>query len=221
MLKKVVILVFLVLFSATAYSAPQLQQQTQQPASQIKIQSEAPIEKYVVITDKKNTHERGKVKMVVFFDFFCPHCHQFDSVVTPLLEREYGKKLQITYMGLPIIYEDSVIPIEAYELAKDEGKGEQMKNAIFDAIYYKRKEGANLDVLSDLAKSIGLNAEKFRKRLESGEKKKMVLDGKELAKSYGAKSTPTIIIDGNTMIKDNTLATISSVIDKILGGDKK
>lgn len=209
------------LFSTTAHAASLTQPQSQ-PQTQLKTQPpQAPAEKYIVIAEKKNTHARGKVKMTVFFDFFCPHCHQFDSVVTPLLEREYGKKLQITYIGLPIIYEDSVIPIEAYELAKDEGKGEEMKNAIFDAIYYKRKEGANLDVLSDLAKSIGLNAEKFRKRLESGEKKKMVLDGKELAKSYGAKSTPTVIIDGNTMIKDNTLATVSSVIDRILGGDKK
>jgi thiol:disulfide interchange protein DsbA len=210
MLKKVFIFVLLALFTTTAYAAPQLQIQTQPEG-----------EKFVVIPDKKNTHEHGKVKMTIFFDFFCPHCHQFDSVVTPLLEREYGKKLQITYIGYPIIYADSVIPVEAFELAKDEGKGEEMKNAIFDAIYYKRKEGANYDVLTSLAQSIGLNAEKFRKRLESGEKKKSVLDGKELAKSYGAKSTPTVIIDGNTLIKDNTLATVSSVIDKILAGDKK
>lgn len=210
MLKKVLIFVFLALFTTTAYAAPQAQ-----------IQPQPPGEKFVVIPDKKNTHERGKVKMIIFFDFFCPHCHQFDSVVTPLLEREYGKKLQISYIGYPIIYEDSVIPIEAFELAKDEGKGEEMKNAIFDAIYYKRKEGASYDVLTSLAQSIGMNAEKFRKKLESGEKKKSVLDGKELAKSYGAKSTPTVIIDGNTLIKDNTLATVSSVIDKILAGDKK
>lgn len=210
MLKKVFILVFLALFTTVAYAAPQAQ-----------IQAQPQGEKFVVIPDKKNTHERGKVKITIFFDFFCPHCHQFDSVVIPLLEREYGKKLQITYVGYPIIYADSVIPVEAFELAKDEGKGEEMKNAIFDAIYYKRKEGANYDVLTSLAQSIGLNAEKFRKRLESGEKKKSVLDGKELAKSYGAKSTPTVIIDGNTLIKDNTLATVSSVIDKILAGDKK
>lgn len=210
MLKKVFILVFLALFTTVAYAAPQAQ-----------IQAQPQGEKFVVIPDKKNTHERGKVKITIFFDFFCPHCHQFDSVVIPLLEREYGKKLQITYVGYPIIYADSVIPVEAFELAKDEGKGEEMKNAIFDAIYYKRKEGANYDVLTSLAQSIGLNAEKFRKRLESGEKKKSVLDGKELAKSYGAKSTPTVIIDGNTLIKDNTLATVSSLIDKILAGDKK
>ena len=202
MLRKASIIVILLIWSATAYAA-------------------ALNEQYVVVPDKKNTHESGKVKMVIFFDFFCPHCHQFDTVVVPLLQREYGKRLQVTYIGFPILYEDSVIPIEAYELAKDAGKGEEMKRAIFDAIYYQRKEGANPDVLSSLAKSIGLDGEKFKKMLASGEKKKEVLEGKDLAKSYGATSTPTVIIDGNMLIKDNSLATISSIINKILEGRKR
>lgn len=214
MFKKAFVLIFLLLFSTTVYAATESK-------TQLQIPSEPQGEKYVVLKDKKSTHDRGKVKITIFFDFFCPHCHQFDSVVMPLLEREYGKKLQVTYIGYPIIYQDSVIPIEALELAKDEGKGKEMKDAIFDAIYYKRKDGANIDVLTSLAQSIGLNAEKFKKRLESGEKKKIVENGKELAKSYGAKSTPTVIIDGNTIIKDNTLATVSSLVSKILEGDKK
>lgn len=202
MLRKVSIILILLICSATVYSATLNEQ-------------------YVVVPNKKNTHERGKVKMVVFFDFFCPHCHQFDTVVVPLLQREYGKRLQVTYAGFPILYEDSVIPLEAYELAKGEGKGEEMKNAIFDAIYYQRKDGANSDVLVSLAKSIGLDGERFKKNLASGIKKKVVLEGKDLAKSYGAKSTPTVIIDGNVLVKDHTLAAISSIINKILEGEKR
>lgn len=178
-------------------------------------------EAYNVIPDKKSTHEKGKVKMIVFFDFFCPHCHQFDSVVVPLLQREYGDKLKITSLGYPIIYEDSVIPVEAYELAKAAGKGEEMKMAIFDAIYYQRKDGANHDVLASLAKTIGLNAEKFQKDLKSGVRKKAALEGRELAQSYGAKSTPTVILDGNIFVRDNSLANISSIINKILEGKIK
>ena len=205
MVKKIsiaVIFFILVILSVTAYAA-------------------TPEERYVFVPDKKNIHESGKVKMVIFFDFFCPHCHEFDTVVVPLLQKEYGKRLQVTYMGLPIIYEDSIIPIEAFELAKDEGKGEEMKEAIFDAIYYQRKDGANLDVLATLAKSVGLEGEKFKRNLISGVKKKVVLEGKDLAKSYGAKGTPTVILDGNILIKDNSLPTISFLINKILEGDKR
>ncbi len=178
-------------------------------------------ETYNILVDKKSTHEKGKVKMTVFFDFFCPHCHQFDSVVVPLLQREYGDKLKITSMGYPLIYEDSVIPIEAYELAKAAGKGEEMKMAIFDAIYYQRKDGASHDVLISIAKTIGLNADKFQKDLKSGAKKNAALEGRELAKSYGARSTPAIILDGNIFVKDNSLANISSIINKILEGKIK
>lgn len=202
MLRKISIIVILLMLSVTAYAATSNEQ-------------------YTTIPDKKNTHERGKVKMLIFFDFFCPHCHQFDTVVVPLLQREYGKRLQVTYTGFPILYEDSIIPIEAYELAKDEGKGEEMKRAIFDAIYYQRKDGANLDVLSSLAKSIGIDEEEFKERLTSGVKKKAVLEGKDLAKSYESKGTPTVIIDGNKVVKDLSLAALGSIINKILQGDKR
>lgn len=185
------------------------------------IQLEGAAESYNIIPDKMSSHEKGKVRMMIFFDFFCPHCHQFDSVVVPLLQREYGDKLKITSMGYPIIYEDSVIPIEAYELAKAAGKGEEMKRGIFDAIYYQRKDGANHDVLVSIAKSIGLNVEKFQKDLKAGVKKKAVLEGRELAKSYGARSTPTVILDGNIIVRDNSLANISSLINKILEGKIK
>jgi len=200
--KTVAIAIFFIFWSLTIYAAP-------------------PEEKYVVVPDKKSMHESGKVKMTIFFDFFCPHCHEFDTVVVSLLQREYGRRLEVTYKGLPIIYEDSIIPIEAYEIAKEEGKGEEMKEAIFDAIYYQRKDGANIDVLSSLAKSIGLDSERFKKNLTLGIKKKAVLESKDLAKSYGAKGTPTVILDGNILIKDNSLPVVTSIINKILEGDKK
>lgn len=202
MLKKLLVLVLLFMWCFTTYAI-------------------TPDEKFVVVPNKRNTHESGRVKMIVFFDFFCPHCHQFDTIVVSLLLREYDKELEVTSLGYPIIYEDSIIPIEAYELAKDEGKGEEMKRAIFEAIHYQRKDGANLDVLLSIAKSIGLDVDKFKKGLVSGIKKKVVLDSKELAKSYGAKGTPTVIIDGNIFVKDNSLVAISSIINNILTEDKK
>lgn len=176
---------------------------------------------YEVVPGKKSTHEAGKVKMIVFFDFFCPHCHKFDTVVLPLLKREFGDKLEVEAIGFPIIYADSTVPLEAYELAKDMGKGEEMKRAIFDAIYYERKDGANSEILSGIAGSIGLDKEKFKKDLRAGVKRARVLEGKALAQSYGAHGTPTIILDGNILMKKASLASISTVINMILEQDKK
>ena len=76
-------------------------------------------------------------------------------------------------------------------------------------------------MLISIARTIGLNVDKFQKGLKSGAKKKVVLDGRDLAKSYGAKSTPAVILDGNIFIKDNSLANVSSVINKILEGKVK
>jgi len=50
--------------------------------------------KYEILNDEPSTHQRGKVKLIEFADFYCPHCHHFDGEGLPILEKEFGKKLE-------------------------------------------------------------------------------------------------------------------------------
>ena len=34
--------------------------------------------KFEILTDEPSTHQPGKVKVVEFADFYCPHCHHFE-----------------------------------------------------------------------------------------------------------------------------------------------
>src|SRR4029079_12686638 len=59
--------------------------------------------KYEILKDERSTHQTGKVKLVEFADFYCPHCHHFDGEGLPILEKEFGKKLETTMVGFPVI----------------------------------------------------------------------------------------------------------------------
>ena len=82
---------------------------------------------YEILQDERSTHQRGKVKLVEFADFYCPHCHYFDGEGLPILEKEFGKKLETTMVGFPVIRGKLPTPFDMYEQAKLMGKGNEMK----------------------------------------------------------------------------------------------
>ena len=59
--------------------------------------------KFEILKDEPSTHQPGKVKVVEFADFYCPHCHHFEETGVPLLLKEFGSKVDITMIGFPVI----------------------------------------------------------------------------------------------------------------------
>src|SRR5689334_19797699 len=58
---------------------------------------------FELLKDEPSTHQRGKVKIVEFADFYCPHCHHFEETGLPLLVKEFGNKIEVTMAGFPVI----------------------------------------------------------------------------------------------------------------------
>lgn len=174
-----------------------------------------------IVPGVKNTHVPGKVKMTVFMDFFCPHCHHFDVTELPILKAKYKNKLDVEYKGIPIVDKFSYIPIEAYEAAIDEGKGERMRELLFDTIHYDHKNPANMDVLKNIAKQSGLDPDKLIKRVEGRDKKNVTVDNIALAKKYNVKGTPTIILDGNIKVLESNQKNIETIINSIFANEAK
>ena len=73
-----------------------------------------------------STHKPGKVQITEFADFYCPHCHMFEQTALPMLEEEFGNKVEMTMVGYPVIPGMLPTPFLMYEHAKAMGKGTEM-----------------------------------------------------------------------------------------------
>ncbi len=169
---------------------------------------ETPVEKlpsdgkYVKLTDKPTTYEQGKVKIIEFLKFNCGHCNTLNQQL-PGLKQKYGDKLIIIYK--PMLWRN--LPqdqpfrksIEAYILADRMGKGEEMKDALFNAMFIDKKDLTSEIALSDIAKSIGLG-DNFSTALKNGDAKDEAEANIRLAESFQVEETPTVIINGNLKI---------------------
>ncbi len=158
------------------------------------------------------TYEPGKVKIIEFLKFDCPHCYDLDRDMPQILEK-YGDKIQVTYV--PVVWPgQSTKSIEAYIIAEQMGKGEEMRDALFRAVNEDRKDMSSITVLEDTAASIGLGAD-FNTKLENNDAREAARSNLELRDKYGVQGTPTVIINGNLDVKPS-IANLDAVIGSLL-----
>ena len=87
------------------------------------------------LMEEPEIHTKGKVVLLEFADFYCPHCHMFDSQVGSQLQKEFGDRLEIQMIGFPVMRGKLPTAFEMYEQAKAMGKGSEMKAVLFRSIH--------------------------------------------------------------------------------------
>ena len=180
--------------------------------------------KFEIVTGELSTHTPGKVKVMEFADFYCPHCHQFDETGLPLLVKEFGSKLEVTMVGFPVIRGKLPTPFDMYEQAKMMGKGNEMKTVLFRTIHKDKIDGVlDRSIREVLIREVGLDPKAFEDGMAGGKPAKAVEDGKRWAERIKVSSTPSILLDGNikvdgvNMTPDNVIMIIRSILEN----DKK
>jgi len=178
--------------------------------------------KYEILKDERSSHQSGRVKLVEFADFYCPHCHHFDGEGLPILEKEFGKKLETTMVGFPVIRGKLPTPFDMYEQAKLMGKGNEMKKVLFRTIHQDKVTGVlDRSIREVLIKEVGLDPKAFEEGMASGKPAQLVEEGKKWGERIKLQQTPTILLDGNIKVEKIDPENLKVVIQSILDADGK
>lgn len=163
--------------------------------------------------NKPGTYEEGKVKIMEFLKFDCSHCYDLHRSL-PSLMKKYDGNITITY--IPIVWpKQSTKSIEAYIIAEQMGKGEEMRDALFQAEFVKRLDIMESSAaIESTASGIGLGDD-FRMKLENGDGKKAALENLEKMSEYNVQGTPTLIINGNINVEP-TITNLDTVVGSLL-----
>lgn len=176
--------------------------------------------KFEILPGEVSTHTPGKVKLMEFADFYCPHCHHFEETGLPLLVKEFGNKLEITMVGFPVIRGKLPTAFDMYEQARTMGKGNEMRTVLFRTIHKDKIDGVlDRSIREVLIKEVGLDPKAFEEGMASGKPARAVEDGRRWGERIQVSSTPSILLDGNikvdgaNMTPDNVLTIIRSILD--------
>ncbi len=192
-------LVVLVIAAIAVYTYSGSTSDNTDPPSSIDVKAKVPTAGKFGTMNKPGIYEPGKVKITEFLRFNCGHCYTLNSQL-PALKKKYGDKIEITYKpmlwksmkGDPALTKSN----EAYILANRTGKGEEMKDAIFKALWVENRDITSELQLGDIGKSVGLGDE-FVTALKNGDAKAEADKNIADSVSFQVDETPTIIINGN------------------------
>ncbi len=171
---------------------------------------------YEMIEGEQSLHEPGKVILLEFADFYCPHCHMFERVVVTKLQKEFGDKFEARMIGFPVMPGKLPTAFEMYNQAVTMGKGQKMKEVLFQSIHDKDIQNFDKTIRTLVVKEVGLDSAEFEAGLSSGKPFQTLGKGKAWGERINVTHTPTVVLDGNIRIKNLTYENLKLVIQSIL-----
>ncbi len=176
---------------------------------------------YEMMEGEPSLHETGKVILLEFADFYCPHCHMFERVVVTKLQKEFGDTFESRMIGFPVMPGKLPTAFEMYNQAVTMGKGQKMKEILFQSIHDKKIEVFDKTMRKLVLKEVGLDPTEFEAGLASGKPFQALGKGKEWGERIKLTHTPTVVLDGNIRINNLNFDNLKIVIQSILDQDKK
>ncbi len=178
---------------------------------------------FTQVPGKEFKFDGKTVEVIEFLSFYCDHCYQFEKAI-PAIKGNFPKKVK--WKIVPLYWgQGSSKPGEAYLIAVDAGKGEEMKKALFNANFVEKKDIGNVEVLETIAARVGLGFD-FSRKLRGGEKAGEAGKALNIAQEYRIDETPTVVIAGNIMtnphaaghdmedFKKNVITIMKSLFEK-------
>jgi len=137
---------------------------------------------------------QGKVEVIEFFWYSCPHCNAFE----PMLE-SWIKRLpaDVTLRRVPAAFRDDMVPQQRLFYALDAmGKVDELQGKVFDAIHRQRLNLTREEGIVEWAGKQGLDAQKFQELYRSFAVTSKARRATELQDLYQVQGVPALGIAG-------------------------
>ena len=155
--------------------------------------------------EKPNVRVSSPVVLEEYGDYQCPPCGMLYPVLKDI-EHEYGKQLQIVFHHFPLtkIHKNAMNASRAAEAARNQGKFWEMH----DRLYRNQNTWKDLDdprpVFIQYAQELGLNADRFKRDLDSPEVEQRIATDMQKGTNAGVTGTPTVFIEGQMLLYEKT-----------------
>lgn len=154
----------------------------------------------------------AKVTIVEFSDFQCPYCGRVGPTLARLLE-EYPDDVRIVYKHLPLSFHKQALPAAKASMAAErQGKFWEFHDELF-----KNQRSLTDEKFMEIAKSLGLDTERFEKDYKSAEVATQVAQDMTEARRLGVTGTPGFFVNGRFLSGARPYESFKEMVDAALG----
>jgi thiol:disulfide interchange protein DsbA len=136
----------------------------------------------------------GKVEVIEFFWYSCPHCNAFE----PQLEGWIRKlPAHVSFRRVPVAFQPSFQPQQRlYYALEAMGKVDEYQRKVFAAIHQQRQNLSGDQQIIDWAAANGLDKAKFTEQFKSFSVASKIQRARQLQDAYQVSGVPSIGIAG-------------------------
>lgn len=215
-----------------ALAACSKQAETSVPADSVQSSSSAPAApvelnegvNYTVLSTPIPQQQAGKIEVLEFFGYFCPHCAHLE----PVLSEHIKTFKDDTYMRREhVVWGDEMKPLARLAAAVEmAGESDKANSHIFDAMVNQKINLADIDTLKKwLSEQTAFDGKKVLAAFEAPESQARSAQMEELTNKFQISGTPTVIVGGKYQVEfkdwQSGMTTIDQLVDKVREEQKK
>ncbi|MAK55236.1 MAG: thiol:disulfide interchange protein [Pusillimonas sp.] len=175
---------------------------------------------YETLPQAQPTDTPGKVEVLEFFAYSCPHCATIEPMVA-----EWKKDLpeNVVVRQVPVAFNASMEDLQRLYYALEALGRLDLHPKVFDAIHDERKRIFTEPAIADWIETQGVKPDDYRAAARSFGVTSKVARAKELEEAYDIQGTPTLAVGGKYVTSPSmtgsyqgTITQAQKLVDQVL-----
>lgn len=168
-----------------------------------------PAEKFVNVNPPQPT-EPGKIEVLEFFAYTCPHC----AVLEPLVTKwKAGLPGDVAFSSVPVAFNQAMKPFQYFYYSLEAVGRLDLHPKFFAALHQEKKRLFSQDAMIDWAVEQGVDRAQFTAAMNSFGVKSKATRADQLAKGYAIQGTPSIAVGGRYLTSPSEAGGYQETID--------
>lgn len=155
---------------------------------------------YQALERAQQTDAVGKVEVIEFFWYSCPHCHAFEPALNEWVTKQGDaivfKRVPVQFGQTPEQQQRFVPQQKLYYTLEAMGKLDALHQKVFDAIHVQRQALMSDAAIADFIEKQGVDKKKFLEVYNSFSVQSKARRAAQLQNAYQIEGVPTIAIGG-------------------------
>ncbi|MEY4040684.1 MAG: hypothetical protein RL233_215, partial [Bacteroidota bacterium] len=160
---------------------------------------------YKVMPVPQPVETKGKVEVIEFFWYGCPHCYDFEPELNAWLKRQ---PKDVSFRKVPVAFRDDFMPHSQLFYALEAiGKSDALNDKVMYAMHKENKRLLNENEIADWVASQGVDRNTFLAAYRSFAVISKARAARQMADVYRIDGVPTIVMQGRYVTSPSIAGT--------------
>ena len=149
---------------------------------------------YRVLPITQPIDAKGKVEVIEFFWYGCPHCYEFEPELKGWIKRQ---NKDVVFKKVPIAFREELMPhSQLFYALESMGKGDALNDKIMFAMHRENKRLLNENEIADWVAAQGVDRNAFLAAYRSFAVLSKARAANQLGNAYRIDGVPTVAVQG-------------------------